>query len=197
VLAPSAVLTLTAWIYESRGEMPSSVELIDTSRSPYPPHDLPSPPGEPPSDHPLGSNSEGHDDPGFNLLTRPEQALLPSGISFERPRRNLKVIARRQAEPGVAGSAICLDALTILDGAARRRIAVAAELTWRRADRLSVPPEPLLLHLDPQRLLERCRGAVGRPQPALDRDPIERESFGLAPALLSDIPWQELLGAEV
>lgn len=205
LLGPSAALSMVAFGLEalgkSGGPAPAPVlTVIDGAASPYPPQDLRQASGS--SDQTLiarggwptgGSPREGVD-PVFFLLTRPEHALRPHGVSIHFERRNLAVDATRKAP--WPRRALIVDALKPLVGPRRGAIPFEAELSLRDAGgsrrALSAPAR---LHCDPWEILARVQAGCGRPLPAVDRDPIEGNAYGSAPFLLLELAAGALLDA--
>jgi len=203
VLGPSAALSVVAFGLEALGlpggpEVTPVLTVVDGAASPYPPQDLHWDPVA--SDQRLiagglwlnrGSESEGAD-PIFFLLTRPERALRPHGVSIHFERRNLAIDATKRAP--LPRTALIVDAMRPLVGPRRGSVPFDAELSLRGTDgRLRAVSEPVCLHCDPWELLARVRAGYGRPQPAVDRDPIEGNSYGSAPFLLLELRSGALL----
>ncbi|NUT50854.1 MAG: hypothetical protein HOV94_26630 [Saccharothrix sp.] len=164
-LGPSAVLSLVAGLLEltpSAG-LPDGISVRAARRSPYPPHEAP----------------EGLDRGDAWWATNVER--------WQRPLRTTRAgrgeYEVRAALPEVAGvPAVWVESLLSLDTDGR----------WWQAS-LSIAgrrwvTEPQSLELRPHDLLGRATGRLGSPQPALDRDPVDGESFGWAPGLLTDVP---------
>lgn len=180
VLGPSAVLSLTSGMLEMaedgdrvklpRKAVPGWLSVHPTARSPYPPHDAP--PGV--EDVP--------DDQWAAIIywaTRTEH--------WKRPMRTTRA-SRGQYEVHVslpvvsAGPALWVEALTSLDTRGRYW---QASLSVGGADGRRWLTQPWPIEIGAEELLEAAAGQVDSLRPAMDRDPVDGESFGWAPTLLA------------
>lgn len=210
VLAPSAVLALISYALEvtgshvdaqSRAEVPG-ITVLDTAASPYPPQHHPfegdgtGSPDRTLIEEGRWRNREEHagDDVDllFFLLTRPERALRPLAAATHFNRRNLAVRCSRTAPLPVP--AVLVDSWRVRVGPRSGAVPFHAELSCLepRGERLAVTTTAAL-KLDPWELLARIRGAGGPAEPAIDEDPIEGDSYGFAPTLVTDLTFGDIL----
>lgn len=184
VLGPSAVLSLTSGMIEMaedgervklpRKAVPGWLSVHPTARSPYPPHDAP--PGI-------------EDVPDDQLPDEQRAALMYWAARTEhwmRPMRTTRA-SRGQYEVHASlpvlsvGPALWVEALTSLDTRGRYW---QASLSVGRADGRRWLTQPWQIEIGAGELLEAA-GQVDSLRPALDRDPVDGESFGWAPTLLA------------
>lgn len=210
VLGPSAVLALVSYALEVTGShvevrspapMPGLM-VIDTAASPYPPQHHPfTSDGAAAPERPLIEEGIWHDreehtgegvDPLFVLLTRPDRALRPLAAATHFNRRNLAVRCARAAAPPPA--AVLVDSWRVRVGPRSGAVPFHAELSRLGLDgeRLAVS-SAVGLRLDPWEVLARVAGACGTPAPAIDADPIEGDSYGSAPPLVTELLLADLV----
>lgn len=173
VLGPSAVLSLATGLVElTDSARPEWLSVRTVPRSPYPPHDVPA----------------GAEDPEVNWwIAHTEHWMRP--LRTTRSSRGRYDV--RAALPPVRAQlpAVRIESLVSLDTEGR---------TWHAS--LSVERDggrfwltrPVPVHASPAALLGRAHGQVEPPEAALDRDPVDGESFGWAPALVTDATVAEL-----
>ena len=209
ILGPSATLAVVSYGLEALGIQdgpesfvaPPALTIVDTARSPYPPQRLPQGVrGDNQEDQVLivggrwrGGGSHGTADPVFFLLTRPEFALRPLAVSAHFSRRNLAI--RAAGFCSFPALALVIDSCRPRVGPRRGETPFDAEISlasttggWLAGG------SPLRLQFDPWLLLARIRGGLSRPRPAVDRNPIEGDSYGWAPFVLLDLTASQLLG---
>jgi hypothetical protein len=209
VLAPSAVLSIISYALEVTGSHADArkaavpgLTVVDTASSPYSPQHHPfegdgtASPDRALIEEGLWQDREEHAgegvDPLFFLLTRPERALRPLAASVHFSRRNLGVRSSREtAAPAVAA---VVDSWLARVGPRSGAVPFHAEVsrTGPAGERLAVTSS-LALNLDPWEVLARVEGAAGPPEPAVDEDPIEGNSYGSAPPLVLALSLADLL----
>lgn len=213
ILAPSAVLALVSYALEVTGGHVAArshatipgITVLDTATSPYPPQHHPfegdgtASPDRPLIEEGCWSNRQEHTgddvDPLFLLLTRPDRALRPLAASTHFNRRNLMVLCSRTV-PGPA-TALLVDSWRVRVGPRSGVVPFHAELSriGPHGERLAVTAT-VALNLDPWEVLARIQGASGPAAPAIDEDPIEGDSYGCAPTLVTGITFADLAGKE-
>ena len=212
-LAPSAVLALVSYALEVTGshletgsdaEIPG-ITVLDTASSPYPPQHHPfAGDGSPSPDRRLiddgrWSNREEHAgddvDPLFFLVTRPDRALRPLAAATRFSRRNLAVTCSRTA-PTPSPAAILVDSWRVRVGPRSGPVPFDAWLSLAGCDgeRLAFSSS-FTLKLDPWAALAGIQGACGPVAPAVDEDPIEGDSYGSAPTLVTALTLADLAGS--
>jgi hypothetical protein len=210
VLGASAVLALLSYALEVTGShvdarspapMPD-LTVIDTAASPYPPQHHPfASDGAPSPDRPLIEEGRWRDreehagegiDPLFVLLTRPDRALRPLAAATHFNRRNLAVRCARAAP--LPAAAVLVDSWRVRVGPRGGAVPFHAELSRLGPDgeRLAVS-STVGLRLDPWEVLAHVAGACGPPAPAVDADPIEGDSYGSAPPLVTGLLLADLV----
>ncbi len=209
VLGPSAVLALLSYALELTGShvearspapMPG-LTVIDTAASPYPPQHHPfASDGAASPDRPLLEDGRWRDreehagegiDPLFVLLTRPDRALRPLAAATHFNRRNLAVRCARAAH--LPPAAVLVDSWRVRVGPRSGAVPFHAELSrlGPGGERLAVTTT-VGLSLDPWEVLARVEGACGPEAPAVDADPIEGDSYGSAPPLVTGLLLADL-----
>jgi hypothetical protein len=130
-------------------------------------------------------------DPLFFLLTRPDRALRPLAAATHFSRRNLAVDCSRTAP--WPDAAVVVDSWRVRVGPRSGIAPFQAELSWTgpNGGRRAVPA-PVALQLDPWEVLAGVQGVCAPTAPALDEDPIEGDSYGLAPSLLTGLCLADL-----
>ncbi len=210
VLGASAVLSLLSYALEVTGShvdarspapMPG-LTVVDTAASPYPPQHHPfAGDGAASPDRPLIEEGRWRDreqhagegvDPLFVLLTRPDRALRPLAAATHFNRRNLAVRCARTAP--LPATAVLVDSWRVRVGPRSGAVPFHAELSRLGAEgeRLAVTAT-VGLRVDPWEVLAQVLGACGPAAPALDADPIEGDSYGLAPPLATGLTLADLL----
>jgi hypothetical protein len=209
LLGPSAALALISFALDVTGGHVSAwenakipgVTVTDTASSPYPPQHHPfAEDGTASLDRTLlakgsWSNREEHAgdavDPLFFLFTRPERALSPLAASTQLNRRNLAV--RCDQALSLSLPAVLIESWCARTAARAGVVPSQAELAYvtpdgnRLAAAGSVP-----LQLDPWEVLSRIQGAGAPATPAVEEDPIEGNSYGLAPLLVTGLSLDHL-----
>jgi hypothetical protein len=134
-------------------------------------------------------------DPLFFLLTKPDRALRPLAAATHFNRRNLAVQCSRTAP--APSPALVVDSWRVRAGPRSGAVPFHAELSRICPDgeRLAVAAA-VALNFDPWEVLARIQGMSGPAEPAVDEDPIEGDSFGYAPTLVTDVTFGELAGAK-
>lgn len=195
IFGPSAVLSLTAGALEMREgpegpegpectrddgspdgakvndkEIPDWMSVRSVSRSPYPPHDTP-----------LGLEDvpDGQRGAIAYWATHTEHWMRP--MRTTRASRGQYEV-RTALPPAPAGPALWVEVLTSLD--TRGRYWQASLSADRDGGRWWVT-QPWPVEARARKLLGAAVGQVEPLRPALDRDPVDGESFGWAPALLT------------
>jgi len=209
VLAPSATLALVSYALEVTGAHQDEgdyrapgLSVTDTAASPYPPQHHPfTGDGTAAGERPLIAVGEWADrqehagggvDSLFILLTRPDRALRPLAAATHFNRRNLRVASAVEVSPLPA--AVVIDSWRVRVGPRSGPVPFDGELSWREASGLArAVAVPVGLALDPWLVLAHVVGAESGPLPALDEDPIEGDSYGLAPTLVTDLTLTDLL----
>jgi len=211
VLSPSAVLALVSYALEVTGSHVATrsnaylpgLTVLDTAFSPYPPQHHPfEGDGAASPDRLLIEDGRwcnrdehaGDDvDPLFFLLTRPNRALRPLAAATHFNRRNLAVQCSRSASPPIP--AILVDSWRVRVGPRSGAVPFHAELSRieQNGERLAITAA-VALNFDPWEVLARVRGASGPAAPAIDEDPIEGDSYGCAPTLVTDLTFGDLAG---
>ena len=178
--------------------------MLDTAASPYPPQHHPfAGDGWPAAARRLLEDGRWRDreehagegvDPLFFLLTRPDRALRPLAAATHFNRRNLAV--RYGCEAAAPRPAVMVDSWRVRVGPRGGAVPFHAELSAIAADgvRLAVAA-PVALRLDPWEVLARLRGEGAAAAPAIDEDPIEGDSYGTAPTLVTDLTLAQLVPA--
>lgn len=181
VLGPSAVLSLTAATLELSDQPgqaraaekvgPAWMSARPAARSPYPPH------GAPPG---LDEVPEQLRDEITYWAGHAERWMRP--MRTTRSSRGRYEV--RAALPSVTpGPALWVESLVSLD--TRGRYWHASLSVGQEGGRWWLT-QPWSVEIRADELLEAAVGEVEPPRPALDRDPVDGESFGWAPALLLD-----------
>jgi hypothetical protein len=180
VCGPSAVLSLTAGALEmsedpgptkaSEQAVPNWMSVKSVSRSPYPPHDAP--PG-------IEDVPDEQGDSITYWAARTEHWMRPMRTT-RASRGQYEVHA---ALPLVSvGAALWVESLISLD--TRGRYWQASLSVGQDAGRRWLT-QPWLVEIPAVELLGAAAGQVEPLRPALDRDPVDGESFGWAPTLLT------------
>lgn len=170
VLGPSAVLSLTAGALElsMSATIPSWLAVRQVARSPYPPHDALTERDEP-------------------VAWRTEQWMRPMRTT-RSSRGQYKVDAALPA-PHRLPRAIWVESLVSLDTSGRWW---HASLSVERDGRRLWLTQPLSIEMDAADLLHSVVGRVAPPDPAIDRDPVDGESYGWSPTLFTSLSGAEL-----
>jgi hypothetical protein len=189
VLGPSAVLSLAAGVLELPGDpsrpetvAPSWISVHPVHRSPYPPHDYPLE---------IAATAAGLSDELLAEITwwtaRTEHWMRPMRTT-RASRGQYRVQTALPTMPD-RSAAIWVESLVSLDTLGR---CWHASLSVERDGGRWWLTQPLPVEIRAHDLLLSAVGQVEPPQPALDRDPIDGESFGWAPGLLTGFTAGEL-----
>jgi hypothetical protein len=210
VLGPSAVLALVSYALEVTGSHVEArspaplpgLTVVDTATSPYPPQHHPfASDGATSPDRPLIEEGRWRDreehagegiDPLFVLLTRPDRALRPLAAATHFNRRNLAVRCARAAP--MPPATILVEAWRVRVGPRGGAVPFHAELSRLGPDGERLVVSSVVgLRLDPWEVLARVEGTCGAPAPAIDADPIEGDSYGSAPPLVTGLLLADLV----
>jgi hypothetical protein len=195
-LGPSAVLSLTAGVLELRADpgqktaeaeaegitVPGWMSVESVHRSPYPPHDWPLELTE-------GRVEAAGQRPAAVAwwATRSDHWMRPMRTT-RASRGHYRVDATLptvRGEPPV----LWIESLVSLDTLGR---CWQASLSIARGDGRWWLAQPLSIEFPAYELLQAAVGRLEPPRPALDRDPVDGECFGWAPALLTSGTAREL-----
>jgi hypothetical protein len=178
VLGPSAVLSLTAGALEmtdrpeaedeAAAALPGWISVDSVPDSPYPLHDAPPDAGDLPDERRAAI---------AYWVARTEHWMRPmrtTRASRGQYRLNARLPARSP------GPALWVEALTSLDTQGQYWLAA---LSVGEAGSRRWLTEPWPVEVRAVELLQAAVSHAGQPLPALDRDPIDGESFGWAPAV--------------
>jgi len=180
VLGPSTVLSLTAGALEMPDDpdrakgpekaIPNWMAVHAGARSPYPPHDAPLD---------IEDVPDGQRDDITYWAAHAEHWIRP--MRTTRATRGQYEV-RAALPPVLVGQALWVEALVSLDTRGRYW---QASLSFQRDGGRWWLTQPWSVEVRPNELLGAAVGQVEPPQPALDPDTVDGESFGWAPALLT------------
>lgn len=204
LLDASAVLGLIQHYLETAGcdrdrissKQNSSLSITEAERSPYPPHALPRIEFDELRTKTRSGVSDCIDQTTFKqnfeqLLLRPEWLARPFAALEADKIGSLTIDCK--AATTMPDRAFIIDALTPL-AAWPGAIGWEAEFSLlSQQSRRVAGASSLLLRFDPQKIIASIRGAIGKNLPALVRDPVAGDRYGLAPMLLTDLQAGDLL----